>query len=180
MGAHQRPTPLARLTASLVLMTAALSSCAIQGLAFEQDDRIAFIAPDYRQKVTLPFTIEWSVEDFELTGPTGISTKDAGYIEILFDKQPQPPGEGVAYFARDDVSCRQTHGCPDKKYLADRGIFTTANSYFTVRALPPAPGVELDRGDADIHNVTLVLLDGEGRRIGESAWSTYFEVIHDN
>lgn len=180
MAVRAKTSALVRMTASLVVMAAALSSCAIQGLAFEQDDRIAFISPDYRQKVTLPFTIEWSIEDFELTGPTGIATKDAGYVEIVFDRQPQPPGEGVEYFARDDISCRQSEGCPDARYLAQRGIFTTTDTSFTVRPLPPAPGVDLERGEADIHNVILILLDGEGRRIGESAWSNYFEVIHDD
>lgn len=166
--------------ALLVLMGTLLSGCAIEGLAFEQDHRIEFTQPIYRQKVSLPYTIEWSVEDFELTGPTESSTKDAGYIEVLFDKDPQPAGEGVEYFARDDVSCRESDGCPDRRYLAQRGIFTTTETYFTLRPLPPAPGVDLERGEPDIHNVILVLLDGDGRRIGESAWSQTFEVVHDD
>lgn len=166
--------------AASLVMCAVLSSCALEGLAFEQDRRIEFTEPEYRQKVTLPFTIEWSIDDFELTGPIGGSSKDAGYIEVLFDKDPQPAGEGVEYFARDDVSCRTSDGCPDARYLAQRGIFTTTETFFTLRALPPAPGVDLERGEPDIHTVILVLLDGAGRRIGESSWSQTFEVVHDD
>lgn len=164
----------------LALIAVTLSSCSINGLALAQDHRIEFIEPEYREKVTLPFTISWSVSDFELTGPNGESRDDAGSIEILFDQEPQPPGEGLAYFARADLSCRKADGCPDRKYLAQRQIYVTTKTSFTVRALPPAPGVDLERGQADIHDVVLVLLDGQGRRIGESAWWNAFEIVHDN
>jgi len=128
----------------------------------------------------LPFTIRWTVEDFELTGPNGESRQDAGYVEVLFDKEPQPPGEGLDYFARDDVTCERQEGCPDQHYLAQRQIFVTTNDYFEVKQLPPAPGVELERGQPDIHDVVLVLLDGQGHRIGESAWWNAFEIVHDD
>jgi hypothetical protein len=99
---------------------------------------------------------------------------------VLFDKQPQPPGEDLEYFARDDITCLRSEQCPDRGYLAQRQIYTTTDTSFTVKALPPAPGVDLERGEADIHDVVLVLLDGQGRRIGESAWWNAFEIIHDD
>lgn len=174
---RRESTPGLVALAASVASVAILSSCAVQGLAFKQDGRIEFVAPGYREKVTLPFTIRWSVADFELTGATGSAAPNAGYIQVLFDKDPQPPGEGVDYFARNDVSCREADGCPDRHYLAQRGIFTTTDTFFIVRALPPAPGVDLNRGEPDIHDVILVLLDGQGRRIGESVWWNTFEVV---
>ena len=155
-----------------------LAGCAVEGLAFEQDDRLEFVGMEYREKVTLPFTIRWRVHDFEITGPNGQSSSDAGYFEVVFDKQPQPPGEDLEYFARDDIACVRSDKCPNRKYLAQRGIYTTTDTSFTVKNLPPAPGVELDRGEPDIHDVTVVLLDGQGRRIGESSWWIPFEIIH--
>lgn len=157
----------------------ALSGCAVEGLAFEEDDRIEFSEPGYREQVTLPFTIRWRVSDFEITGPDGGSRPDAGYIQIMFDGQPQPPGEGLEYFARDDPACMRSDKCPNREYLAQRRIYTTTDTSFPVEALPPAPGVELERGDPDIHEVVLVFLDGRGRRIGESAWWTAFEILHE-
>lgn len=165
------------LASACALVT--LSGCAVQGLAFEQDDRIEFLEPDYREKLTLPFTIRWRVKDFELTGPNGESREDAGYIQLIFDKQPQPPGENLEYFARDDLTCVRSERCPDQHYLAQRQVYTTIETSFTVRSLPPAPGVDLERGDPDIHEVVLVLLDGQGRRISESAWWNAFEIIHE-
>lgn len=170
-----------RLRASwLVLLVAgALPGCAVNGLAFQQDQRLHFEAPSYRQKVHLPFTIRWSMDDFRVTGPSSERGTDAGYFEVLFDVGPQPPDTGLDYFARDDKSCESRAGCPDRHYLAQQGVYTTTNDYFTVRHLAPAPGVDIGRGRPDIHDVTIVLLDGAGKRIGESAWSTSFEILHD-
>ncbi len=155
------------------------SGCALSGLAFEQDQRLRFEAPSYREKVHLPFTIRWSMTDFEVAGPSSGSSPDSGYFEVLFDTGPQPPGDGVEYFARDNRSCRVSEGCPNRHYLAQQGVYTTTNDYIEVRHLPPAPGVDLARGQPDIHDVTIVLLDGAGKRIGESSWTTSFEIVHD-
>lgn len=170
-----------RIAAAVGLSTVlvASSACAISGLAFEQDQRLRFEAPTYRQQIRLPYTIRWSIEDFHVTGPTGDATSDAGYFEVLFDTGPQPPGQGLAYFARNDQVCRTSTGCPDRHYLAQRGVYTTTSDFFTVRHLPPAPGVDLSRGQPDIHDVTIVLLNGSGERIGESSWTTSFEIMHD-
>jgi hypothetical protein len=46
----------------------------------------------------------------------------------------------------------------------------------TFPTLPIAPGVEIENGDPDFHEVTLVLLDERGIRIGESGWAITFEV----
>lgn len=169
----------AGMSALLLFAVAALPACTLQGLAFQQDDRIQFLEPQYREKARFPVTIRWSVEGFEVTGPDASSRDDAGYFGVLFDVDPQPSGEGLHYFARDDISCRKSEGCPDRGYLADRGVYTIDDTFFTIDVLPPAPGVELDRGEPDIHDVTIILLNGQGRRIGESAWTQTFEVIHD-
>lgn len=176
----RRTSPVTVVVVSLTFVCSVLSSCALSGLAFEQDHRIEFIEPRYREKIQLPFTLRWSLKDFEMTGPDGRSLDDAGYIELLFDREPQPPGEGLDYFARDDITCLRSERCPNRHYLAQRGIFTTTKTYFVVRQLPPAPGVDLERGQPDIHSVVLVLLDGQGRRIGETAWWNAFEILHDD
>ncbi len=169
-----------RLPLGLLLVSCfTLAGCAVEGLAFEQDHRIEFVDPEYREQVTLPFTIRWRVQDFEITGPGGQARNDAGYFQVVFDKQPQPPGEDLEYFARDDITCMRSDTCPNRQYLAQRGIYTTTETTFTVKHLPPAPGVQLERGEPDIHEVVLVLLDAQGRRIGESSWWNAFEIIHE-
>jgi hypothetical protein len=80
-----------------------------------------------------------------------------------------PPGEDLAYFARGDETCRPADGCPNATYLADRHIYTTQQSTFHVDTLadtrPP------DRPSAkDDHEITVLLLNGKGVRIGETAF----------
>lgn len=142
------------------------SACIPEGLAFVEDDRLEITAPEGNTEVDLPLTIEWTIEDFEITGPGSPVSKDSGYFGVFVDETPQPPGKPLEWFARDDVRCENTPGCPDKTYFTDRGIHTTTDTELTIEHLP-------DQDTAtgrETHEITIALLDGSGRRIGESAW----------
>jgi hypothetical protein len=95
---------------------------------------------------------------------------------LFMDIDPQPPGESLDYFGRNDPTCKRDPDCPDTRYLRQRGIHVTTDTEMTFKTLPIAPGVDLDRGDPDFHEATLVLLDEEGKRVGESAWAIIFEI----
>jgi hypothetical protein len=157
------------LFAALLMLSTA---CETEGLAFIQDRRVEVISPDYRELVDLPVRVDWDVTDEGLANNLRSGTQFGVYVDI----DPQPPGEPLEYFARDDPECRKSQTCPDARYLRQRGIHTTTESEMTFGSLPIAPGVDLERGDPDFHEVTLVLLDEEGVRIGESAWALTFEV----
>lgn len=147
------------------------TGCSTEGLAFIEDQRVEIVAPDYRELLELPVTVDWEVAE-GLAAKLGSEYEFGVYVDI----DPQPPGEPLEYFARDDVQCRKSPGCPDERYLRQRGIHTSTSSEMTFGALPVAPGVDLERGDPDFHEVTLVLLDQDGVRVGESAWAIIFEV----
>ncbi len=149
-----------------------LGGCQLKGLEFRQDRRIQVVAPDYRELVELPVTVDWEVTDGTLAGNIGEATQFGVYVDI----DPQPPGESLDYFGRDDPVCMKQQDCPDEKYLRQRGIHTTSETEMTFAVLPLAPGVELENGDPDFHEVTVVLLDEHGVRIGEGAWAITFEV----
>ncbi|MGH9185496.1 MAG: hypothetical protein ACRD0U_06755 [Acidimicrobiales bacterium] len=149
------------MAAGIALAAVTSSSCGVQGLSFREDNRVDIVAPGDRDEVTLPLTVRWTVEDFD------------GTFEVLVDRSPQPPGEALAWFARNDDICERTEGCPDKQYLADRDVFTTNTPEFTVDRLPDTVR---DGRRREFHEVTVVLLDEGGRRIGESAWSVEFQV----
>lgn len=165
---------LRRRAVALIAGVLALGGCAFSGLSFRVDERLAFTAPSDREIVTLPVTVEWEVSDFEVTGPDGSTEPTDGYFGVFLDRAPQPPGETVKWFAKDDESCRPADGCPDAEYLSARGVFTTRKTQFVIRTLPPPPTALAER--REFHEVTVVLLDGSGRRIGESAFSVQFEV----
>jgi hypothetical protein len=161
-----------RLLAVVAIALAVAPACQLQGLAFIEDRRVELVSPEYREIVGQPVTIDWEVTDDALAEELGSGTQFGVYMDI----DPQPPGEPLEYFGRDDPTCRRSPTCPDEKYLRQRGVYTTTDTEMTFRFLPVAPGVDLEQGDPDFHEVTLVLLDEEGQRIGESAWAIIFEV----
>lgn len=154
----------------LLSMTLLAPACIPEGLAFVQDDRLRITSPKGHTEVELPLTIEWEVEDFEITGPDGNSDASAGYFGVFVDASPVPPGRELAWIAHDDPRCSNTPGCPDETYLADRNVFSTQDTEFTIEHLP-----DLDTATGhETHEVTVILLDGTGRRVGESAWHVTF------
>lgn len=151
-----------------------LSGCALQGLSFRVDDRVKIVSPSDREKVPFPIKIDWEVTEFSVTGQTGGSDPDSGYFGVFLDRAPQPPGQTVKWFAKNDRTCRPADGCPDRKYLSVRGIHTTDKTEFVIPRLPQPSDADQDR--REFHEITVVLLDGSGRRIGESAFTVQFEV----
>jgi hypothetical protein len=163
------------LLPATVALAIAASACSFSGLSFRTDERLTITDPDPREEVRLPVTVRWDVEDFQVTGETGAESPDAGYFGVYVDRQPQPPGKPLEWFAKDDETCRPADGCPDEEYLAVRGVHATDETEFTIDVLPQ-PDNENRR---EFHEVTVVLLNGAGERIGESAFHVDFEVLRD-
>lgn len=165
-----------RFWAALVVIS--LTSCGTSGLAFKTDERVKIVSPSDRAEVTLPLTVRWTVEDFQLTGPTKTAKPDAGYFGVFVDRAPQPPGERLSWIARDDQFCASSSGCPDEEYFAERGVYSTTERSFTIDVLPRTTPEESQR--REFHELTLILLDGTGRRIGESSWFVQFQLRRED
>ncbi|MCA1709111.1 MAG: hypothetical protein LC808_39860, partial [Actinobacteria bacterium] len=102
------------LTALAILMVAG-TGCSFQGLNFRADDRIEITFPEDESVVTAPVEVTWTVEDFDVTGPTTDASPGAGYFGVLLDRFPQPPGEPISWFVRGDQPCLQSPRCPSLK-----------------------------------------------------------------
>ena len=163
---------MARRVYPVVVGAALLAqACLPSGLAFTQDKRLDIVAPESHADVSLPVTIRWDVEDFRITGHDGSSDPDAGYFGVFVDRAPVPPGKPLTWVAHSDTLCVATPGCPDRQYLEDHDTYETTDTSFTLEQLP-----DLDAYHGhELHEVTVVLLDGTGTRIGESAWYVDFE-----
>lgn len=175
MNVDQRDRSVKNLAAALLLVSV-LPACAVQGLAFKEDDRVTITAPPDRALLRPPITVSWRVRDFEVTGPTAQARPDAGYFGIFVDRPPPPAGREPEWLFRDDGSCRPADGCPDPKYLAERDVYTTTETHLVVenlRRIDPSS----KRRRRVLHEITIVLLDGHGRRIGESAYAAEFQVL---
>ena len=154
-----RRSPIA---AALVLALA--PACGVEGLNFVQDDRVRITAPRDRAEVRLPVTLRWSAKDFD------------GTYAVFVDRAPVPPGRTLAWLARDDDLCKETPGCPNTAWFNDRDVYATTSTELTIDDLP-----DLTDGERrDFHEASVILLDDEGRRVGEAAFTVEFQVAHDN
>jgi hypothetical protein len=158
--------------AGALLAALAVPACGVSNLNFVRDDRLTITAPKEDAEVKLPLTVRWTVDDFTVTGPGADVRPDAGYFGVFVDREPPRPGATLASLATGDPVCDATPGCPDAGYLAGLRAYTTTATSFEVARLPE---LTVDR-DREAHEVTIVLLDGSGHRIGESAFRVQFHV----
>lgn len=96
--------------------------------------------------------------------------KDRGYFAIFVDRAPVRPGQTLLVLA--DKSCRTTPGCFNPQYLAERGVYTTTSTSITLQQVASLNSYQ----QVQLHEVTVVLMDTSGRRIGESAWYIDFRL----
>lgn len=157
-GIRLRTTGMA--LGAVLLFCPTLSGCATQGLAFRTDDRVDIVAPDRGDLVELPLTLEWTARDVD------------GSFAVFVDQAPMPPGKPLSWVARGDDDCDESAGCPDAQYLAERGVLATSEHSVVIERVPFDTG---NRRCAE-YDATVVLLDDEGRRRGESAWTVPFRV----
>ena len=146
-----------------------LTACGVSGLSFVQDERVDIVRPKDRSEVTLPVRIEWEVKDFAVGA-------DAGSFGVFIDRAPPRPGKTLSWIFRGDDSCKGPSGeavCEDPEFLRQRNVFRTTDTHFTIDLVPKLTGSERRR---QFHEATIVLLDEDGRRVGEGAWSVQFEL----
>ena len=146
----------------------ALPACGVNGLSFKEDERVDIVRPKDRDEVEVPVTVEWTVEDF--------AAGEEGSFGILLDRAPQRPGKTLGWIFRGDDSCDGPTGeqlCESEEFLQQRNVFQTTDTEFTFDLVPKLTGNDRRR---EFHEVTIVLLDEAGKRIGEGAWSIQFEL----
>jgi hypothetical protein len=139
----------------LLAATVTMAGCGISNLSFVVNNRIHFTAPKPRALVHLPVTISWRA-DPPLT---------SGSYAVFVDRAPIKPGQTLAAVA--DATCRRTPGCLTVAYLANRSVFQTTAPTLTLAT------VHVDsttKATIQTHEATVVILDAQGRRVGESAW----------
>ncbi len=168
------PARRRRTTACAVLsLCGALTACVPQGLAFRTDQRLTFVSPEDRSTVSLPVTLDWDIRDFQVVEPGRRVAEDEGYFAVFVDRPPVPPGEPLSWIARDDEDCRPADGCPDDEYLNTRGVYRTTKTELVFEQLPRTTDRE-DRRER--HRAVVVLLDADGKRIGEFAYEIAFDL----
>jgi hypothetical protein len=152
-----------RRAGAVLALSLVLGACALNGLSLVVDDRVDVIAPGDRAEVTLPVTLRWTADTDEL--PTGAS------FAVFVDRAPQPPDRAPAWLFRNSTDCSGAE-CASEEYLERRDVYLVSDTELTISHVPP----KNDEGRGRFHEATVVLLDDDGARIGEGAWSVRFEV----
>jgi hypothetical protein len=155
----------ALLLGAAVALAAGLTACSTEDLAFRTDDRVEIVAPHDRQRVRLPVRLAWRSD---------LGRRPGGPFYAAFvDREPIRPGQSLRVLADD--ACNRTPRCPDLQYLRDRYVFVTDRESVVLDALPQK-GSSQRAGARDRHEATIVLIDADGRRVGESAYTVEFAV----
>jgi hypothetical protein len=168
-----------RVAALAVLLPAVtLSGCAnLSQLQFRVDHMVKFVAPESRAKLRVPVTLRWQVDGFRIAEPESEPpSKNAGYFALFVDRAPIKPGQTLAAVGGDDPACAAGSECLKPSYLADHGVYRTTDLSYTLRQVP---SLSDNRDNWQLHEVTVVLLDTTGHRIGEHAYFRDFQLRRD-
>ena len=166
-GARVPASPLVALaTVLLPLLLSGCSQFALHGLAFRDEQVVRITWPRHRARVHAPFDLRWR----------RVRAPPAGArYEVLVDRSPQPPGEAPAWLARGDDTCRAALGCPDSSWYAARGVYFTSSDTMTI---PFVASTRAERSST-LHDAIVVVVDRDGRRIGESAALVEFRIVRE-
>jgi len=152
------------VSAVLVGVMAASSACRSTGLVFRADRSLQIVNPVQNALVTLPLRLRWTTTSL----PPG-----AKRYAIFVDRAPVRPGRSLRDIA--DSTCQRLPGCPDETYLEQRNVYETSAPTLMLASLPDQRA--RNRTSArDVQELTIVVLDDQGRRIGEAFYSVSFRV----
>jgi hypothetical protein len=150
-------------TAALAVVLTLCASCAVHGINLVQDNRVHILSPRNYSTQRLPVDIRWATH--------GLDDRTSQFA-LFVDRAPMAPGKDLQSLAGRDRVCRSTPGCPDDQWFNAHGVYlTTATSYQFAELADLG-----SRHARDTHEVTIVLLDPQGRRQNESAFSVTFAV----
>jgi hypothetical protein len=155
------------LLAALLVFIAACS-----GIAFREDKRVTISSPKDRATVTLPTRVQWTVSDFDAVGLDGSNDPKRGVFAVFVDRAPMSPGKDLRSLAEGDTHCR-TPECPDDAWFRQHFVFIAKDTLLALNALPDLRDRPVG---PDKHELTVVLVNGRGSRIGESAFAIEFYV----
>jgi hypothetical protein len=149
-----------------ILAVGVLGGACAQAPRWTPSDAIAFESPSDLQLVDTPLEIRWR-------GGDGVRADDR--FAVFVDRAPIRPGQNLRAVAGSDESCEQAPGCPDDEYLRVRGVYVTDQESLQLPFVSELSGIDA-QGSASVHQVVLILVDGQGDRIGEHAATLSFRV----
>ena len=164
-------------SALLLLIPLAVGGCGNGGLQFRQDDRVDITAPTDRARVVAPLDVRWTTKGRRVRCDRKcsaiISSTDGAPCGSSSGTDNSPAG--LLTTIKSSSSYRIESCCSPalRGRPADRFIYLTRKTSLTLDTLP-AKSTSNRTSAKDTHDVTIVLVDADGRRRGESSWSVEF------
>lgn len=148
----------ARRAAGAAGLTVALTSgvAACSGLEFQQDRRLTFTSPASDELTKLPVTVSWTMK----------APAKRYEFAVFIDQQPIKVGHDV-----DSVLPEGTR--PTRELLANANVYVTHANSVRIHLIPD---LDSDHSERQRHWATVVLLDQDGKRVNESAWTRSFDL----
>lgn len=155
------PRVSVRLIAVLSML---VTGCRTTGMTFSKSDSLKMLAPSTASRVSLPLTVRWTAGAAD--APPG--SRFAAFL----DRGTVSPGEAVTSVLTEECA-KQPKTCNQSQLLAEAGVFLTTTPSLLLRTLP----TKLTHGTTgqEIHTLTVVVVDGSGKRRGEEFIRTEFE-----
>jgi len=149
-----------RRWAAVLAVLMAASGCSSQAMLFIKDTRVHIVQPTENSRHSLPLHLQW----------TGNNVAGARYA-LFFDSPPVRPGQSLLSLVDKQDPCRADNSCLGSSSLTDKYVFVTKATHLDVDLLPDR---RKSHSSLDDHLLTIVMVDGAGRRIGEAAYLRTF------
>lgn len=140
-----------RLRASIALLLLAPLLAGCGPYLFRQSDRLQIVTPQDNTTVRQPLTVRWTAKDF--------SAPRDGRFAVFVDRDPMNAGANIADYTAQERA----------------GVYVVDGTSVQLKLLTPLAGV--DPAEQNHHDVTVVMLDPGGSRIGEYAAFAEFTVV---
>ncbi|MEA3020525.1 MAG: hypothetical protein QOI47_2049 [Actinomycetota bacterium] len=152
---------MARIGVIGLLLAALVGGCAYNGLQFVRDDRLQIVGPRENERVRIPFTVDWKLKGY------------TGRVGVFFDRAPMATKKGLLSLVGRNDPCRRRSDCPDTTWLSQHGVYVVDRAPLRVDFLED---LRASHNVADRHTMSIVLLDGANRRVGEATFVREFIV----
>lgn len=137
-------------------------------ISFSADHRLSFESPEQEADVELPVRLDWEVEDFPLRGGNRfavfideppVGPKRVVRLQVCTEGEKLPPQAG---------SMRKV--CKDDR----KRIFFADDTSLTIDCFEPR--FDAPKRQRNAHTATVILIDGDDRRVGQAATRVRFHV----
>ena len=143
---------------------ALLGTACGHGLLLADDARLTIVSPRSLSTVSAPVQVSWRT-----TIPPDSRVSYAVFVDVL----PVHPGQNLRAVA--GARCAGVPTCVDEALLNRHAVYLTRRPRLDLDTLPI---LGTPKGQRDMHQITIVLVDPSWQRLGESSWSVTFALRH--